>query len=111
METCAWGSRRRHFAKILNIQSEFDEEELERVRQGPLRPELADVLSEEKVWRAVGKLRNGKADGAFRILPEMMKAACCEEQFMSRLVELVHDVWKEYSIPRDWCDAILVPIP
>ena len=40
----AQGERwRRHFAKILNTHSEFDEEELERVRQRPLRPELADV--------------------------------------------------------------------
>ena len=46
----------RHFAKILNIQSEFDEEELERVRQRPLRPELADVPSEE-VWSVVGNRR------------------------------------------------------
>ena len=100
----AQGERwRRHFAKILNIQSEFDEE-LERVRQRPLRPELADVPSEEEVWSAVGKLRNGKAGGASGILPEMMQAACCEEV-------VVHDIWKEHSVPSDWCDAILVPMP
>ena len=30
---------------------------------------------------------------------------------MSRLLEFVHDVWKMGEVPRDWCDAILVPIP
>ena len=30
---------------------------------------------------------------------------------MSRLMELVHDVWKVHSVPSDWCDAILVPTP
>ena len=41
----------------------------------------------------------------------MVKAACSEDEFLSRFVELVHDVWRECSVPRDWCDAVLVPIP
>ena len=24
---------------------------------------------------------------------------------------MMKDVWKEHSVPSDWCDAILVPIP
>ena len=39
------------------------------------------------------------------------KAACCEEIFMLKLLELVHDVWRECSVPGDWRDAILLPIP
>ena len=50
-----------------------------------------------------------KAGGASGIVPEMMKAACCEEEFMSQLMKLVHDVWKVHSVPSNWCDAILVP--
>ena len=102
---------RKHFTKILNIHSEVKEEELERVRQRPLRPDLAELPSEDDVWDAVGKLRSGKAGGASGILPEVVKAACCEEIFMSKLLELVHDVWRECSVPGDWRDAILVPIP
>ena len=102
---------RKHFTKILNIHSEFNEEELERVRQRPLRTDLAELPSEDEVWDAVGKLRSGKAGGASGILPEMVKAACCEEIFMSKLLELVHDVWRECSVPGDWRDAILVPVP
>jgi len=38
----------------------------------------------------------------------MVKPAWCEDGFRYRLVELV---WKESSVPCDWRDAILVPIP
>ena len=41
----------------------------------------------------------------------MVKTAYGEEGFLSRLVELVYDIWRECSVPGDWCDAILVPIP
>ena len=107
----AQGERwRRHFTKILNIQSEFDEEELGRVHQRPSRTELAELPSEEVTWNAICKFRNGKAGGSSGILPEMVKATFCEDELMIRLVELVHHVWKECCAPCDWCDAILVPI-
>ena len=68
---------RRHFTKILNIQSQFDAEELGKVRQRPPRPELADLPSEEEeVMRATLKLKNRKASGKSGILPEMVKTAC-----------------------------------
>ena len=40
-----------------------------------------------------------------------IKAASCEEAFMSALMELVHDVWRKCRVPGNWRDAILVPIP
>ena len=55
-------------------------------------------------------MKSGKASGESGILPEMVRAACCEPDFMSRLLELVHDVWRTGKVPRDWCDAILVPM-
>ena len=102
---------RRHFTKILNLHSEFSKEELGRVRQRPRRPDLAEPPSEEEVWDAVGKLRNGKAGGASGILPERVKVAVCEEVFMSALMERIHDVWRKGSVPSDWRDTILVHIP
>ena len=72
---------------------------------------MAELPSEEEVWDSVGKLKNGKAGGATGILPEMVKAASCEEVFMSALMELVHDVWRKCRVPGNWRDAILVPIP
>ena len=51
---------RKHFSKILNIQSEFDMKELSRVSQRPTKSEMKEVPSEEEMMNAVGKLRNGK---------------------------------------------------
>jgi len=102
---------RRHFSKILNVQSDFDMEELSRVRQRPTRSEMTEVPSEEEVMNAVAKLRNGKAGGESGILPEMVKAACCEEEFVNKLLDLVKDVWEKGCTPCAWRDSILVPIP
>ena len=56
-------------------------------------------------------MKNGRAGGESSILPEMFKAACIGYEFSKRLLELVHDVWEKRSVPDDWHDAILVPIP
>ena len=72
---------KRYFAKLLNIQSEFDEERLQKARQRPLRPNMSALPSEEEIWGAIGKLKSGKAGGDSGILPENMKAASCEEGF------------------------------
>ena len=85
---------RRHFTKILNLQSEFSVEELDKVRQRPLKPAMAEIPSEEELQSALGKLKSGKAGGESGILPEMLKAVCWEEEFMKLLLELVKDVWR-----------------
>ena len=100
--------RRRHFSKILNIQSE----ELSRVRQRPTGSKMAEVPSEEEAMNAVGKLRNGKAGGESGILPELVKATYCEEEeeeeFVNKLLDLANDVCEMGCV---WRDSILVPIP
>ena len=60
---------------------------------------------------ALRKMKNGKAGGNSSILPEMIKAVCCQRDFMTLLLDLVHTVWRERRVPRDWSDAILIPIP
>ena len=102
---------KRHFTKILNIQSGFDVEELRKVKQRPPRPEMTEVPSEEELMSAVGKMRNGKAGGESGIMPEMVKAACCDEEFLSKLLELVKDIWEVSCVPSAWRDSILVPMP
>ena len=59
----------------------------------------------------MGKLRNGKAAGSSNILPEMIKTACGNEKFRELLLDLIHTVWEESRVSREWADAILVPIP
>ena len=102
---------RRHFNNILNVQSEFDMEELERVTQRQLKPEIAELPTEEELLNAIEKVKNGRAGGESSILPEMVKDACIGYEFSKRLLELVHDVWEKRSVPDDWRDAILIPIP
>ena len=102
---------RRHFTDILNVESQFNHAELDRIRQRPLRPQLAELPSMEELVGAVGKLKNGKAGGSSGIRPEMVKVACQDPSFVDRLLDLVHTAWKEQSVPKDWTDAVLVPIP
>ena len=61
--------------------------------------------------KALGKLKTGKASGDSGILPEMVKAACEEDEFIELVLLLVHSVWEERQVPQEWSDATLVPIP
>ena len=47
---------------------------------------------------AIGKLKSGKAGNASGILPEMLKAASCEVDFLSMLLDEVHAVWRENKV-------------
>ena len=102
---------RRHFSKVLNIVSQFDEEELREVRQRPLRSHMAEPPTVEELEEAISKLKSGKAAGQSGILPEMIRAASYDDDFLNSLLELVQLVWREGKVPQDWIDAILVPIP
>ena len=102
---------REHFTDILNIQTPFNTMEIEKIKQRPLRQELAKLPSMEDLLDAVDKLKNGKAGGKSGILPEMLKAACGDNVFAEMLLKLLHRVWEEKSVPKDWVDAILVPVP
>ena len=41
----------------------------------------------------------------------MVKAACCEDDFLELLLDLVQATWKEGEVLKDWSDALLVLIP
>ena len=101
----------RHFSRVLNIRSQFDAEEVEKVRQRPVRPVLGEKPNEHDITAALRKLKCGKAGGNSNILPEMVKAACCREEFMALLIDLIHTAWTDGKVPKDWVDAILIPIP
>ena len=102
---------RRHFTTILNVPSQFNGELLNGVRQREVRPGIAAPPTMDEVMEAVGKLKNGKAGGNSGILPEMLKAGCRDCDFFEMLLDLVQSVWSECTVPRDWSDAVLVPIP
>ena len=100
---------RQHFTKVLNIMSEFDQSELDLVRQREVDDILASVPSATDVRKALSKLKNGKAAGSSGILPEMLKYGCSD--FVGLLKDLLNEVWLERRVPQEWVDAILVPIP
>ena len=102
---------REHFTGILNIQSPFNNIEVEKVRQRPPRQELAEIPTMEDLLEAVNKLKNGKAGGKSGVLPEMLKAACGDNEVAEMLLKLLCRVWEEKTVPKDWVDAILVTIP
>ena len=93
------------------MQSQFDEEELERTKQRPLREELERRPSIVELKKALSKLKNGKASGSSGILPEMVKVAAEEEEFLDFFLLLVHQVWEERRVPQEWVDVTLIPIP
>jgi len=71
---------------------------------------MTEPPSEEELEQAIGKLHSGKAGGKSGILPEIVKALCYEEAFMSSLLELTEDVWRRGEVPSNWCDTVLMPL-
>ena len=102
---------RRHFTKVLNLRSQFEEKVLESVRQREVNGSIAGKPTAREVKRVLGKLKNGKAAGFSNILPEMLKAGARSEDFMGMLTDLMSAVWEEGCVPQEWADAILIPIP
>ena len=41
----------------------------------------------------------------------MVKAGCCDEDFLNLLLNLVHTAWLEQKVAKEWPDAVLIPIP
>ena len=102
---------RRHFTKVLNVVSQYDECELNLVEQHEVDSSLADLPDEEDVKLALSQVKNGKAAGSSGILPEMLKVGQMSHEFLCMLLALVKAVWREKRVPQDWRDAILVPVP
>lgn len=40
----------------------------------------------------------------------MVKAACCDEEFVEIPLELFNEVWSLGRVPADWSNAVLIPI-
>ena len=93
------------------MRSQFDGTELAEVRQRETGAVLGTVPTSAEVAKALGKLKNGKALGSSNILPEMLKAGGRVEEFTRMIADLVHRIWEERTLPKEWVDSILIPIP
>ena len=56
-----------------------------------------------------GRLKNGEAGGKTGILPELLLFG--GEVMCDRLLQIMKSAWQAGAIPRDWKDAVVVPIP
>ena len=102
---------RRHFNKVLNVRSQFDGAELAEVRQRVTDADLGTVPTLAEVAKSLGKQKNGKAPGSSKIMPEMLKAGGRVEEFTGIIADLVHRIWEERRVPKEWVDSILILIP
>ena len=55
---------RRHFTKVLNMRSQYQPVEMEKVRQREVDEDLGKTPSSAEVAKALGTLKNGKALGS-----------------------------------------------
>ena len=63
----------------------------------------------EEIWEALSSVNSGKAAGENGLLPELLK--CCDVDLMKYVHDLFVVVWKEEEVPKEWRDALLVPVP
>ena len=89
----------------------FSLAELEKVRQRPVKMDMAELPSMEELMQAVKKIKSGKAGGKSGIIPEMLKASCCRARFRDVLLDLLHSAWRERRMSQDWSDTVLIPVP
>ena len=61
--------------------------------------------------RALGKLKNGKAPGSSCILPDMVRVGKDNEYFVGVLQDMLTSAWEEREVPKEWMDAVIIPIP
>ena len=78
-----------HFTKVLNVVGQYDEGELDLVRQREVDFSLAHLPCEQDVRLALLQVKNGKAAGMSGILPEMVKVGLTSVDFMCMLTKLV----------------------
>ena len=58
---------------------------------------------------ALSHLKARKAAGDSGILPEFLR--CAGPAFSTALIQLFHQIWQDEVVPKDWVDALIIPIP
>ena len=70
---------------------------------------MANAPAMEEVRTALSLITGNRAGGNSGILPEMVKV--CSDELLEYLVNLFTHVWNSRSVPQDWKDALLIPVP
>ena len=74
----------------MHVPSQFDEAQLQKVKQRPTDKELGQPPTKNEVRRALAKLRNGKVPGSSNILLDMVKAGRCNGAVFGDGLECCH---------------------
>jgi len=70
---------------------------------------MENPLTLEEIWRALSSVSSGKAAGKNDLLPKLLK--CCVVDLMEYIHDLFVEVCEEEEVPKEWRDALLVPVP
>ena len=66
-------------------------------------------ITHDEVKRAINSLKNGKATRIDGIQAELIKAG--GETMVATLTELCNKVWNTETVPANWKDSVIVPLP
>ena len=99
----------RHFSGVLQNVSSFEYDIPDDVPQQPVSAWLGEAPTIVELRQAIRHLSMKRAAGESRILPEIVRHA--GPVFEAALPYLLHRVRGEENVPRDWVNAIIIPIP
>ncbi|KAJ4440523.1 hypothetical protein ANN_08664 [Periplaneta americana] len=97
-----------HFELLLNVDNESDAETDEQIdREIHGNPdEEPPTLQEIEV--AIMKQRDNRAPGPDNINIELLKQD--KPELTARLHKIIHIVWLQENLPKDWTEGAIVPI-
>ena len=98
-----------HFSNLLNKQSTFNNDVIQRMPMQSPCPDLDEPPTEEELENALLKMKKRKPGGKTGILPELVLFGGAT--LLDRLLELMQAIWKEGEVVADWKNAEVVPIP
>ena len=93
-----------YFDKLLNTE---EPKELIKIGNREIN-EVVVELTIQDVKKAMRNLKNNKAAGTDGIHPELIQYR--GNKLLSRIYELVRQIWEEERVPEEWKETIIVPI-
>jgi len=95
-----------HFRDVLKADANVYEEDWSGMNSSTILEELVCRITFEEVVQAVQRTSKGKACGLDEITVEMLQSRPC----LLWLFRVVRAVWETGIVPKDWIDAIAIPI-
>uniref|UniRef100_A0A8D9E6N4 Craniofacial development protein 2 n=1 Tax=Cacopsylla melanoneura TaxID=428564 RepID=A0A8D9E6N4_9HEMI len=100
---------KQHFCGVLNQDTVVNIDSIQvPIRTTPESTPRDDPPTEAEVRTAIRQLKNHKCPGSDSITAELLKGG--EDTVVNMMVTLLKKVWEEKHIPKDWTDAIVVPL-